>query len=283
MYELVPNFEKYGQGYEVVINSHGMRDEEPRNLDPLTSSCIAAIGDSFTFGHQVENQDVWNRRLEQMLDENGLASERPVDVLNFGVSGYCTLDELAVLKHKGLAWKPDLVIVAYYLNDPEDEPLQPLHAYFDEPQWWQHSHLLRLLKKRERDRGLRRYGHGDYNVFLHSHPEKWGRVVAAFEEMKRLTQADGCELMLVVFPLAPETAWEEYKYAELHDQVAAAGQEAGMHVIDLLPHYKMHRPRSLRATSFDGHPSAMAHVVAATAITDYLSEHPELLVHRDER
>ena len=282
-YELAPNMKKFAQKVDVQTNSLGMRDEEPRELEAATSSRIVALGDSFTFGFGAELKDVWPMRLEAKLDQLGLNGGRPVDVLNFGVGGYGTIDEALVLQHKALAWRPDLVILAYFLNDPEDEPIQPLHAHYVPPRWWQHSHLLRLLHYKLKEREMNALGGGDYHLYLHASPSKWRGVLEAFADMRRMTTEAGSELILMIFPQTPKKQWKGYKYEALHAKVAEAGRAAGMQVLDLLPVYKQHEPVSLRVSNSDGHPSALGHELAAQVLVDFLQAHPEFLINRDER
>ena len=282
-YELTPNAHKVDKGVEISTNSYGMRDAEPRDLEPSTSSRIVVLGDSFTFGFGVKDREIWPRRLEFLLDKVTSKGGRPVDVLNFGVGGYGTRDEALVLEYKGLAWEPDLVIVGYVFNDPEDEPIQPLHAYFAEPEWWQYSHLLRLVRESLRRREVERLGGGDSRLYLHAEPDKWEGVERAFADMRRLTADAGCELMLVIFPIPPANGWARYRYRDLHRQVAEAGERAGMHVLDLLPSFEAYPPMTLREGYRDAHPTAQAHAIAAQAIKAYLKEHPALLVREGER
>ena len=83
--------------------------------------------------------------LERLLNE--ASSGVRFEVLNLGVGGYSSRDEALLLRHKGMEWNPDPVIMGYFLNDPEIEPVQPLHSQFQEPSWWQHSNLLRLIAR----------------------------------------------------------------------------------------------------------------------------------------
>lgn len=282
-YELTPSVEKFAQKVDIKTNSHGMRDAEPRELDADTSSRIVALGDSFTFGFGAAGEDVWPMQLERMLDALGLNKNRPLDVLNFGVGGYGTIDESLVLKHKAMAWEPDLVVLAYFLNDPEDEPIQPLHAHHVVPSWWQYSHLMRLGHRNLKQNEMRELGGGDYHRYLHAHEGKWAGVVQALNDMRRVTSEAGCEMILMIFPQTPKQKWEGYKYEDLHSKVTEAGKEAGMHVIDLLPKYKQHAPPKLRVSKTDGHPNAKGHQVAARVLSNYLKLHPELLLSESER
>jgi hypothetical protein len=73
-----------------------------------------------------------------MVGPNGPTFE----VLNMGVGGYSTADEALILEYKAMPLRPRLVLVQYFLNDPDTDPAQPLPAFFHETRWWQHSHLL---------------------------------------------------------------------------------------------------------------------------------------------
>ncbi len=81
---------------------------------------IAALGDSFTFGYGVQEEQAWPRRLEQLLRER--AQGGGVEVLNLGVGGYGTAQEARLLRRRWEALRPDLAIVALYVgNDPADD------------------------------------------------------------------------------------------------------------------------------------------------------------------
>ncbi len=281
-YELAPNFLLKNNEFGIRTNSHGMRDAEPRALDPSRSSIVAAVGDSFTYGHKVGDGEPWPQCLERELDALGLNDGRACDVLNFGVSGYGIEDISKRLEHHALPWKPDLVIIGYYLNDPENLPIQPLQAYYREYEWWERSHAARWLEILQRRKELGNYGGGDYHRFLHENPGTWNGVLRAFEEMARATQDTGAEALLVIFPLPPSGPWKDYPYFEIHEQVAEAGRADGLHVIDLLPTFRRTRPRDLKVTRLDSHPSPRAHAIAARVIAAYLESHPQLLIRADE-
>ncbi len=65
----------------VRINSRGFRDSE---WDPIRQGAVLAVGDSFTAGWGVDQEEGWPQRLEVML--GGLGVDLPV--YNSGVSGY---------------------------------------------------------------------------------------------------------------------------------------------------------------------------------------------------
>ncbi len=101
--------------YHVETKSQGFRSaEEP---DPAARR-IVAIGDSITFGPYVASEDTWPAWTQSELRR--LPDARPVQVFNGGVSGYTMADELAWLRDKGVALKPDLLVLCAFENDIND-------------------------------------------------------------------------------------------------------------------------------------------------------------------
>lgn len=261
-YELRPGAEKTAMGVPVRINSLGMRDDEPLAGEDVLR--VAALGDSYTFGFGVHAEQAWPHRLEQLLDRGGRARH---DVLNLGVGGYSTRDEALVLEHKALPLHPRVVVLAYYLNDPETDPIQPLHRAFHGAAWWQHSALLRSIAMQANAFERRRYGDGDYHRYLHFQPEKWGSVVAGFERMAALVGAAGIPLLVAIFPRTPAASgWSDYRYTDLHARVAAEAERNGLRVVDLLEVFAQHDPARLRLGRHDRHPTPFGHALAAQAL-----------------
>jgi lysophospholipase L1-like esterase len=245
-----------------------MRDDEPRSGNEDSLHRLIAIGDSFTFGFQVSAEETYPNVLERLLNERGNGDQ--FDVLNLGVGGYSSRDEALALRHKGMRWNPRLVIVGYYLNDPEIDPIQPLHSHFQEPSWWQYSSLLRLVAEAKNRWDIRRWGDRDYFRYLHSPGHaKWQSVVEAFNDVAQVTQERGIPALVVIFPHTSEMPWADYPYRDLHRQVANAGEEAGLDVVDLYDEFSRHPPRNLMAPD-DRHPSEFGHEVAAEAIYEWI-------------
>lgn len=269
-FELAPNRRKKFKGIWVRTNSLGMRDAEPLPIESDAVSRIVVLGDSFTFGLGVDGDSTYPTVLEQRLNDG--AREKRFEVLNLGVSGYNTQDEAAVLEHKGLPWRPDLVVLSYALNDPETEPVQPLNHHFHEPAVWQRSNLARLAAKGLRDLKVALWGAGDYYLYLHAEDQKrWLGVLAALENIRELTESQQIPVLVVIFPRNPEGPWSAYPYAEIHEQIARASREQGFAVIDLLDRFTEYRPKATRIRRGDPHPSPWGHKVAAAAIYEWIA------------
>lgn len=235
-YELIPNREKFSHGAMIRTNSFGMRDTEPTLNKNASLLRIIVLGDSFTFGFGVSEDQTYSNILEKLLNEFTINVHCQYEVLNFGVGGYSTRDEAIVFKHKILPWNPRLVVIGYVLNDPEIEPVQPLHLYYQKPSWWQYSHVLRLIAKKRYHWDVKRLGGGgDYYRYLHSHNDKWMSVVDAFGEIKHIADVHGIKVAIVIFPVIPTKGrwwsdgkqWGNYPYKAIHKQVADTARENG--------------------------------------------------------
>lgn len=110
-YELVPGASGEGWGTQVTVNSAGFRGADAPAREGR--ACIAALGDSVTFGNDLAFEDTWPARLESSLRAQG----REVDVLNLALGGYDTMQEVATLEDLGLRYRPTHVIVGYCVND----------------------------------------------------------------------------------------------------------------------------------------------------------------------
>ncbi len=116
-YVLSKNFDGRHQhpNYDVTIhtNSDGFRGDEiaPKSANMFR---ILVLGDSIAWGYGVNAQDSFPERLENFLEQN---TDGNVQVINAAVPGYGTDQELALLKKKGLDYRPDLIIVGFFIEN----------------------------------------------------------------------------------------------------------------------------------------------------------------------
>jgi hypothetical protein len=116
-------------GQTVRFNSAWMRDREHKLQKEPGVYRILLLGDSFTEALQVPFDATFASVLEQALERK---AGRPVEVINAGVSGWGTDDELHYLTVYGVRWQPDLVLVAMTLhNDISDNLREQWHTLRD--------------------------------------------------------------------------------------------------------------------------------------------------------
>ena len=110
--KLVYELNKYYEG----INSFGMRDKEIDKNEIKELYKIAVIGDSHAYSIKVKKiEETFPYGIEEYINHN--IGKRIVKVLNFGVPGYNTAQELEVLSSKALMFQPNLIILQYSIND----------------------------------------------------------------------------------------------------------------------------------------------------------------------
>lgn len=74
--------------------------------DPLR---VVALGDSFTFGDEVGDEETWPAHLERILAAEN--PKRPVDVVNLGVNGYGLDQAVLRFERDGASLSPDVVVL----------------------------------------------------------------------------------------------------------------------------------------------------------------------------
>ncbi len=113
-YELRENARYTDQPHsaESKTNSHGQWDVERAYEKPQGTKRILVLGDSVVLGADVfDFRNTMTGVLERLYDDP------QVEVLNFGVTGYCTRAEMELLKTKGLKYQPDIVVLVFVEND----------------------------------------------------------------------------------------------------------------------------------------------------------------------
>lgn len=135
-------------------NAHGFRDVE-RGVERTPGvRRVIVLGDSVVAGHGLRDlEQTITRRAEALLKPVGSDGPR-IEVLNFGVGGYCTRGEVELLAERGLAMRPDRVIVLFVENDWDDlnSEIGQLRHKSPRPRWVEsmflNSHLFRAVSLR---------------------------------------------------------------------------------------------------------------------------------------
>jgi hypothetical protein len=247
-------------------NRQGMREpteivrdhERPR---------LAVLGDSLVWGELLAEGDSLPSQLEARLGG--------VEVLNFGVSGYDTVQEAAWYRRAVRPLEPDAVVLVFCLNDllTMSGPLQ-IHggterakAYEQERSWL--DGLQPFRNETVSQRWLEaRSGSGSQVWAALEHAWSWHRLftlpggyvdepllslrdparVQAFREaLSRLggdLAQDGVRAQLLISPGL--YWWHRYPWEPLHELVREAGAEAGFEVLDPLPDLRHRSPRGWR-------------------------------------
>jgi hypothetical protein len=119
----------------VTISRDGLRDRIHTLEKPADVFRIAILGDSYAEALQVPVESAFWAVMEQTL--SGLVrGPGKIEVINFGVSGYNTAQELLTLRDRVWQYNPDFVVLEFCSNDVKEnsshfnaDPLTPYFVY----------------------------------------------------------------------------------------------------------------------------------------------------------
>jgi lysophospholipase L1-like esterase len=104
----------YEYDVDVAINSQGLRDVERAGYDkPDGVFRVLLLGDSYVEGLRVPLAQTFGKTLEAALNEAAPAGQR-YEVINAGVSGWGTDQQLLWLRSEGLKYQTDLVLLSFF-------------------------------------------------------------------------------------------------------------------------------------------------------------------------
>jgi lysophospholipase L1-like esterase len=259
VYELKPSHRWIFLGVTVATNSRGFRGHEYVVPKPADTYRIVGLGDSVLFGWGVEQDAIYTALLERDLSAQSGAA---VEVMNLGVPGYNSIQEVALFKSKGLGLAPDAIVVNYCLND-YDAPfaLPDGHGGLLE-----RSELVRMVAERlgmSRDDANRRY---------YTEMQGLRKSFDALRELGRLARERRVPVVFFVYPEPVEAATRQQFEAFAHEQ--------GFRYVDMWPPFEAyyqahHLKRGLRAlyvSQGDSHPNAEGHRLIADTLRPPLLE-----------
>jgi lysophospholipase L1-like esterase len=111
----IPSMLRDNPVWEVSLNSSGFRDREFPNQKAASVFRIICLGDSWTFGSNVNQEDAYPQQLRTLLNQEFPMAD--FEVLNLGVMSYSSYQGLKLLKNKVVDLDPDLLIIGFAMND----------------------------------------------------------------------------------------------------------------------------------------------------------------------
>jgi hypothetical protein len=100
-------------------NKNGHRDELVSIEKTDGALRIMVLGDSFTVGANVAQDNIYVEVLETLLNKNNIT---PVEVINTGVGGWQPFQYAQYYEHYGWKFSPDIILVGFFVgNDTYDQ------------------------------------------------------------------------------------------------------------------------------------------------------------------
>jgi len=238
---------------------------------------IFVLGDSFTWGANVQFNHTYPKLLEWLLNRTSTAR---YEVFNFGVNGANTKDELEMFR-RILPHEPDLVLVGYFLNDADvtsDLPpeIQRLVDQSSNPptrrSWlYEHSRLFRAFSLGLWTRQLTSSQVAHFHDLYDTGKKRWRAHEAVLEELAREGEKSEVPIGVVVWPHLGFPLDGRYPLTEIHRQVLWQLTRVRLQALDLLEAFRGADHYRLQAVPvYDPHPSEIAHRMAAEAIFEWL-------------
>ncbi len=241
--------ERYRRSYESTVfvpeagrrvllrfDRDGFRGPDRPERKPPGTRRIAVLGDSMIAAVAVDEKDTLVADLERRLNRSHPAWSW--EVLNFGVSGSGTSQELVVYRQVAARYHPDIVLCAFFvgndLTDSDPEASTKPRVYFDlndqgglrpssfsarraRINRWLNEHSRFYVWQNDAVRRLRHRLSGDWMpghwIYARQPPPEieraWRLNAALLERFRDEVEQDGAAFALVVLPAAPQIYADE--------------------------------------------------------------------------
>ncbi len=266
-------------------NANGLRDRNYEAKGPGVRR-ILILGDSFTYGSGVADEDaVFPRLVERRLNRAlrpGDAFDK-VEVLNGGLPGSLTGAWVRLWNRVADDFAPDVVLIVFFLRD--GTRTNTYGAFF--------GSIRREIVERNRQSRLYAYSYvyraardasdrwaiGDAyarvisDSYLGSDDDRkeWRQAQANLVWLRDAARNRGASVGLVVFPILMGLD-DQYPFATVCDEIEEFARRQGIPCLSLLPAFIGQNGPDLWVSSFNQHPNARAHVLAAGAIAPFAEE-----------
>lgn len=281
VYELCPNsgLKLEESGIEIKINGFGFRDKN-YNLNKGDKQRVIFVGDSLTYGWQINLHETYHKQLEELLHSKNYDT----DVMGMGIVGYNTVQEYYLIKEKVLKFNPDIIVLQICSNDfhrtlgikKETKgknyiliPYRDLAIPYVLPKsslthfLMRSSHLYKfinlklelLIKKWNKDYTAKEY-------FLMGE-EKSFRYL---KKIKNFLDEEGIKFCAVIFP--NKKTREIYRHASLHKRIGKLLTNLHVPYVDLYEEFNITGPADIWADK--SHPNGKGNRIAAETLLDFL-------------
>jgi hypothetical protein len=258
-------------------NRHGHRSDDVPLVKGKNVFRILVLGDSFTVGAGVEQQDTYSSQLQRLLNQN---STRKIEVINTGVGGWNPFEYAQYYEYYGRWFDPDIVILGFFVGNDilnidkgfrntailgRRVSREKAAGQLVMLKVWLHvhSHLARLVMRRPNDVESEGSDCDDFPDFILSlmreretnyredFPEirnKAERAIWQLLRIKKRTDEQGIPLLVVVIPDETQinSALRKLVFTNSHDYDVDMPQSLlkewfdreGIQALDLLPTFR---------------------------------------------
>lgn len=289
-FSVKPNFTKpfiaLGQPTIWYFNNYGFRDHPyPTNEIKGNVFRVLFLGDSMIMGVGVEDNETIPKQLENILRAKAGFKDRFIEVFNMGIASYSTKQYEATLREVGLNFKPDLIVVGIYANDPGEDILNkqnntyiwlraipdtvfpyPVNAYLET-----HSNLFLFLVTKYYGFITRYVSKSNPLTNSILYGEGWQITEEAMVNMQNLAKTVSSNIAFIGIPSIDEALETGKMPEEREERFIEIGKKYHLFYFDLESDLKKQPVvKDLFLGGTDIHFTPLGNQVAAELIADYL-------------
>lgn len=284
------SLEKPALPHDIRINAHGYRGPDLADARAAAGLRILAVGDSFTYGDFVDDDESLPARLEAALEDRLAPRCGGVEVVNAGIGG-STIVTHAQMVHRARALEPDVVLLTFSENDVSDLlapqwdslaanrarksafPLRYVYPILRRTALWNFALGVRAAAKAratERSLNAAAPAQDEATVAVEAPGERTAALREAYVARLRALRDDlqraGVPLVFAVYP--SHHALDDPDAREQLDWIEREARALGLEVVPLLPALRASgQPRdALYLLPHDGHPSPAGYEIAAASL-----------------
>ena len=242
-------------------NSDGLRDKE-YPVQKGDKYRILFLGDSLTFGWGVKEEETFATLIEENLNKDA-----PTEVLNFGIGNYNTEQEVNLFIDKGLKYKPDQVVLFYFINDAEPTPEKSSLWFLGYSQfisfYW--SRINSLLNNFIPSKSFQEY----YESLYLDDQQGWINSRKAIIQLRDICEKRGIKFQVVLLPELHDVNNEIFN--NVYDNLSLFLEENGIDYLNLAKLFENYPNQIELWVSYDdAHPNNIAHKKIAEASEKFI-------------
>jgi lysophospholipase L1-like esterase len=258
-------------GVPVSINSEGLRDREFSLEKPPGVYRVMMLGDSTTLGWGVRQEDTAAKLLERKLNEALPPGFNHVEVMNTGVGNYDTVQEVTYYETIGWKYHPDLVVLVFFINDPEPVPVEKKGFLIDR------SYLIAFATNRidgvMRHAGVRPDWKTYYASLYDDNRPGFQACKKALVSLANSTRSHHAKLLVAILPELHQINGDSYPFRAAHQKIKDVMAAENVSVLELIDGLKDHGPEeTLWVTALDDHPNAKANNLISDQLEQWILE-----------
>lgn len=274
-----------------TTNKWGFRGAAFDTLKTGKEIRIGVLGDSFTFGEGVKDEDTYCQKLQTILSEE--FPEVRIQIFNFGIGGYNTVQEYELFTEFLAPLKIDVLVLAMTLNDaepklfyfdPNDNSIKrrnrelSIHEGLSDPQptisaldW---SHIYQSVWKIRNDQTITEKTIKYYTSLYMDYSESRIAQQSAIRKFYEVNTEDSMPMVTMLFPVFHGLK-SGYPFEQLHNKIRkdfGNVQSPTFRFVDLRSEYTEFDGPELWVHPTDQHPNEIAHEIAARKLAIELTD-----------